>query len=239
MKLQNIPTDILEICQTFKKNGFQIYLVGGSVRDLLLNRSVGDYDLATDAYPEQSEALFAKAETKGEEFGTIAIPRKNKPGHWAEITTFRLESEYTAARYPRKIIFVSNLKEDLARRDFTVNALAYDPINHILIDEYEGLRDLKAKILRCVGDPEQKFTEDTLRILRALRFVGQLDFELEENCARVIQKIAASFKLPSKIRIEQELTKIKQTKNSKKSLMLLQKTGILQRIQAKIGSTHV
>jgi tRNA nucleotidyltransferase (CCA-adding enzyme) len=230
-----IPQDILEICQTFRVKGFQIYLVGGCVRDLLLKRPVEDYDLATDAYPEQSEALFVNAETRGKEFGTIAVPRKNKPGHLVEITTFRLETEYKAARYPKKIIFVSDLKEDLTRRDFTINALAYDPDKKVLIDLFDGQKDLGKKIIRTIGDPKRRFSEDSLRILRAVRFASQLGFEIEKTSFAVIKEIGPNFKLPSRKRIKQEINKILKSDEPKKGWDFLAKAGILDRIMLKCG----
>jgi tRNA nucleotidyltransferase (CCA-adding enzyme) len=172
------------VIQLLKNHQFEAYVVGGAVRDYLLNKRPSDFDFATNALPEQIKDVF-KSYTiidKGLKHGTITVIINRKP---QEITTFRADSQYLDHRHPSKVSFVNDLREDLSRRDFTINALAYD---EKVIDYFEGQKDLKKRIIRCVGDPVQRFTEDALRILRALRFSCQLNFTIEEATSIAIFK---------------------------------------------------
>lgn len=176
-----LPRDAMWLLQTLRGAGYSAYVVGGCVRDSLLGRRPGDWDICTSARPEQMRQLFADQQLilTGEKHGTVGVVLHGTP---YEITTYRLDGTYRDHRHPDEVRFVGNLTEDLARRDFTINAIAYAPGEGV-IDLYGGRKDLAAGIVRCVGDPASRFAEDALRILRALRFAARLGFTLEETTA--------------------------------------------------------
>src|SRR3954470_4481544 len=168
------PTAI-EIVRRLQAAGFAAFWVGGCVRDVLLGREPYDYDIATDARPEQTEKLFPKIIPVGKQFGVLLIV---EDGHEFQIATFRAESDYQDGRRPEQVHF-SDAREDAIRRDFTVNGLFFDPITEQLHDWVGGEKDLRAKIIRTIGSPDERFGEDHLRMLRAIRFAAQLGFEIE------------------------------------------------------------
>lgn len=172
-----IPHEIFLVIEKLQKNGYATYLVGGCVRDQLLNREPSDWDIATSALPEQVKELFTDYSiyTIGEKFGTIGI---QFPDNKVEITTFRKDGEYTDNRKPDSVQFSTSVEEDLSRRDFTINAIAYDPVAEIYIDPYNGQLDIRNSIIRAVGNANDRFIEDALRILRAVRFASQLNFSI-------------------------------------------------------------
>ena len=190
------------VLQTLENAGYQAYFVGGSVRDMLLQRRPQDWDACTDALPEQVMACFPKTEPTGLKHGTVTVL---SGGHRIEVTTFRTEGSYSDHRRPESVQFVPDLKEDLRRRDFTVNAMALS-LRGGLTDLFGGRDDLAHKIIRCVGDPEMRFNEDALRMLRALRFSAKLDFEIEENTKAAILRCAplAAALAPERISVELE-----------------------------------
>ncbi|MBQ6882810.1 MAG: polynucleotide adenylyltransferase, partial [Clostridia bacterium] len=169
----------LSIVKKLEENGYSAYLVGGSVRDELLSRAVNDFDIATNASPQAVMQVFAheRVVETGIKHGTVTIVIDHHP---YEVTTFRTEGDYKDCRHPETVSFVTSLKEDLERRDFTINALAYNPETGI-VDYFGGVDDLNNKIIRAVGEPQKRFQEDALRILRAVRFSAQLGFEIEKN----------------------------------------------------------
>lgn len=180
MKLTHLPSEFqkaLPILQKIRVAGYEAYFVGGSVRDALLNRPIHDVDIATSSYPEETKRIFKRTVDIGIEHGTVLVLEED--GEY-EITTFRTEDVYVDYRRPSQVNFVRSLDEDLKRRDFTVNAFALAPDGEI-VDHFGGLDDLEHKILRAVGEPKERFNEDALRILRGLRFLASLDFELEEK----------------------------------------------------------
>src|SRR3954471_7985623 len=164
-----------QIVQRLQQAGFSAYWVGGCVRDYLLGREPGDYDIATNAVPEQIEAAFPRTVGVGRKFGVILVL---EGGHEFEVATFRAESDYQDGRHPERVTF-GDAQADASRRDFTINGLFYDPVKDELRDWVGGATDLKAKILRTIGSPAERFTEDYLRMLRAVRFAAQLDFQIE------------------------------------------------------------
>ena len=176
-----IPRDAVWLLQKLRGAGHTAYVVGGCVRDSLLGRTPGDWDICTSAKPEEMRRLFADKQLilTGEKHGTVAVVLHGKP---YEMTTYRLDGDYRDHRHPEKVQFVDELSLDLARRDFTINAMAYAPGGEV-IDLYGGQADLKAGIIRCVGDADARFAEDALRILRALRFAARLDFTLQPATA--------------------------------------------------------
>lgn len=203
-----LPQDAAALLQALQGAGYTAYIVGGCVRDALLGRVPGDWDICTSAKPEEIKALFAdeKLLLTGEKHGTVAVLRH---GCSYEITTYRLDGDYADHRHPDRVRFVSDLAADLARRDFTVNAMAYAPGTG-LVDLYGGRRDLASQTIRCVGDPNARFGEDALRILRALRFAAQLDFTLDEATAAAAAEQAATLADIAPERIYAELDRLLQ-----------------------------
>ena len=206
-----------EIIGLLEKNGYEAYAVGGCVRDSVLGKTPFDWDITTSALPEKTKEIFSDYTVipTGLKHGTVTVVIS---GNNYEITTFRKESGYKDGRHPEEIEFVSSLKEDLSRRDFTINALAYNEKVGI-IDLYEGLSDLKSGVIRTVGNPFERFEEDYLRILRAVRFSSTLGFEIEENTYRACEKYADKLKNISKERIFAEFTKLITGKNVLETLM--------------------
>lgn len=196
MRLENLPSEFQEALPVLKKiknAGFEAYFVGGSVRDALLNRPIHDVDIASSSYPEETKRIFERTIDVGIEHGTVLVLEDN---HEYEVTTFRTEDIYVDYRRPSHVTFVRSLKEDLKRRDFTINALALDETGNV-IDLFEGLNDLKHQILRAVGTPSERFTEDALRIMRGFRFQATLGFALDKDtfnamkmCAPLLEKIS-------------------------------------------------
>ncbi|MFR5602149.1 MAG: CCA tRNA nucleotidyltransferase, partial [Lachnospiraceae bacterium] len=199
-----IPQDVEEIIDRLNRHGFEAFAVGGCVRDTLLGRQPGDWDITTSAKPEQVKAIFGRTIDTGIEHGTVTIMRE-KNGY--EVTTYRIDGEYEDGRHPKSVEFTSNLLEDLKRRDFTINAMAYSHQTGI-VDAFGGVEDLDGKLIRCVGNPIHRFTEDALRILRAIRFSAQLGFSIEEQTYQAIGTIAPNLIHVSKERIQVELTKL-------------------------------
>lgn len=188
-----IPEKIEYVIEKLTKNGFEAYIVGGCVRDILLSKTPHDYDVTTSATPDEIISVFDRTIPTGIKHGTVTVLIDDEP---IEVTTFRTDGEYLDARRPESVQFVRNLADDLSRRDFTVNAMAYNQKNG-LCDLFGGQEDLAAKILRAVGDPETRFKEDALRILRLFRFASTLNFKIEEKtfdaaikCAPLLQKVS-------------------------------------------------
>ncbi|MEG0215971.1 MAG: CCA tRNA nucleotidyltransferase, partial [Hungatella sp.] len=199
-----IPKEAEQIIERLNKAGFEAYVVGGCVRDTLLGKTPEDWDITTSAKPEQVKAIFGRTIDTGIQHGTVTI-MKGKTGY--EVTTYRIDGEYEDGRHPKSVAYTSDLVEDLKRRDFTINAMAY---NHEigLVDVFEGMQDLECHKVRCVGDPMQRFLEDALRILRAIRFSAQLGFEIDPATKAAITVNAPNLAQVSKERILAELTKL-------------------------------
>lgn len=203
MNLQ-IPLKVKKILDVLETAGYEAYAVGGCVRDSLLGRTPDDWDITTQAAPEKVKELFARTVDTGLAHGTVTVLLS---GEGFEVTTYRIDGEYEDGRHPKEVIFTASLKEDLKRRDFTINAMAYNPKTGI-VDYFHGKEDLENKIIRCVGDPIERFTEDALRILRAVRFSAQLGFSIEEQTKKALRVIAPNLKLVSAERIQVELVKL-------------------------------
>ena len=228
----NIPKDVNYIINNFYKNSYEAYMVGGCVRDSLLGVEPKDYDITTSAKPEETISLFEKTIPTGLKHGTITVIINSTP---YEVTTFRTEGTYLDNRRPSSVDFVTDIKEDLSRRDFTINALAYNE-NTGLIDYFNGVNDIKNKIIRCVGDADKRFKEDALRMLRAIRFSCQLTFDIEENTLKAIKD---NYKLIENIsfeRIRDEICKILISPNPSRGLELLKDTNLLELILPEINS---
>ena len=199
-----LPEKVNFIIDTLQKHGFEGYAVGGCVRDSMLSRVPQDWDITTSAKPEQVKALFRHTIDTGIQHGTVTVMLDHEG---FEVTTYRIDGEYEDARHPKEVQFTSNLLEDLKRRDFTINAMAYNEKDG-LVDAFDGLGDLKRGIIRCVGVAEERFTEDALRMFRAVRFAAQLGFEIEDQTKVAIQKLAPNLSKVSAERIQIELVKL-------------------------------
>lgn len=199
-----VPKAAEEILEKLNNHGFEAYVVGGCVRDSLLGRKPGDWDITTSARPEEVKSIFGRTIDTGIQHGTVTI-MKGKEGY--EVTTYRIDGEYEDGRHPKEVAFTSNLLEDLKRRDFTINAMAYSHRDG-LVDAFGGIEDLKQGRIRCVGKAMDRFTEDALRILRAVRFSAQLGFEIEAETWSAVKAIAPNLSHVSKERIQVELTKL-------------------------------
>lgn len=200
----NLPEDVNYIICTLQQHGFEAYAVGGCVRDILLGRIPGDWDITTSAKPKQVKEIFTHTIDTGILHGTVTV-MLHKVGY--EVTTYRIDGEYEDARHPKEVTFTSNLIEDLKRRDFTINAMAYNDTEG-LIDAFTGLEDLEKGVIQCVGNPKERFSEDALRMLRAVRFAAQLGFEIEENTADAIFELSHTIEKISAERIQVELVKL-------------------------------
>ena len=199
-----MPQAVREIIERLEDSGFEAFAVGGCVRDAILGRIPADWDITTSAMPEEVKALFSRTIDTGIQHGTVTV-MKDHVGY--EVTTYRIDGEYEDARHPKEVSFTSNLVEDLKRRDFTINAMAYNDRVGI-VDEFDGIGDLEKGIIRCVGEPRDRFGEDALRMLRAVRFSAQLGFGIDENTKAAIGDLAPNLEKISAERIQVELVKL-------------------------------
>lgn len=199
-----MPKGVTVILNKLRENGYEAYIVGGCVRDMLLKRTPGDWDITTSAKPEEVKKLFPRTIDTGIEHGTVTVRLYDT--NW-EVTTYRADGFYEDFRHPKEVFFTDNISEDLKRRDFTMNAVAYNPESGFL-DEHGGLEDIKNKIIRGVGKPQERFQEDALRMLRALRFSAQLGFKIEEETYSAIKEKACLIAHVSAERIKEELDKL-------------------------------
>ena len=216
-----LPSQVEWILKKLRDRGYEAFVVGGCVRDTILNRKPGDWDITTSARPEQVKAVFGKTVDTGLQHGTVTVIRDHV-GY--EITTYRIDGEYEDGRHPKEVEFTADLREDLRRRDFTINAMAYSHETG-LVDIFGGLEDLKAGRIRCVGNAMERFTEDALRIMRAVRFAAQLNFTIEEETWRALSAIAPNLSHVSKERIQTELTKTLLSGNPQ-GVLAMEKTGM-------------
>lgn len=222
-----VPDSVREVCRVLAQAGHQAVTVGGAVRDALLGRPVNDWDVATSARPEQVLKLFKKTIPTGLQHGTVTVIVQREH---VEVTTFRGEGAYSDARRPDTVTFGVPLVEDLARRDLTVNAIAFDPEKQELVDPFGGQRDIEARQLRAVGDPVARFTEDGLRVMRAVRFCAQLEFELEAATEAGIVAALPSLARVSRERVHDELVKLLAGRQPSRGLVPAERTGILKSI---------
>lgn len=216
-----IPAPAKEIIERLNKEGYEAYVVGGCVRDMLLGREPDDWDITTSALPWQVKQVFRRTIDTGIRHGTVTV-MIGKAGY--EVTTYRIDGEYLDGRHPESVSFTPDLREDLKRRDFTINAMAYNSRRGI-VDEFGGQADLKAGIIRCVGNAVDRFTEDALRILRAVRFSAQLGFEIEKSTYEAIGTIGPNLTHVSRERIQVELTKLLLSSHPE-YMELIRETGI-------------
>ncbi len=232
----NIPVEVLTIIQQLQKNNFEAYLVGGCVRDLLLKKEPKDWDIATQAKPEEIQRIFPESIYENA-FGTVGIKTSSEQENLKiiETTTFRKEGKYTDKRHPDYVVFAETIEEDLSRRDFTINALALkiDFQENLknrfqIIDPFNGQKDLRDKIIRTVGNPEERFQEDALRLMRAIRLAVELNFKIEEKTFSAIQKMASLLQQIAPERIRDEFVKIILTPLAAEGILLLHEANLLK-----------
>ena len=204
MVIIKLPKHVKYIIETLEQNGYEAYAVGGCVRDSILGREPNDWDITTSADPYEVKKLFSHTIDTGLQHGTVTIMLEHV-GY--EVTTYRIDGDYEDSRHPKEVTFTKSLEEDLKRRDFTVNAMAYNDRDG-LIDLFHGMDDIQKKVIRCVGNAEERFTEDALRIMRAVRFSAQFGYEIEPETKKAIVKLAPNLKNISAERIREELIKL-------------------------------
>ena len=235
--LQNqIPKEVSRITETLAKADFEAWIVGGCVRDLLLGRKPKDWDITTNANPQQIQDLFENT-VYTNEFGTVGIVNEGVEDETLKIveaTPYRLEGKYSDARRPDSVEFGQNIEDDLKRRDFSVNALAYNPVSEQLLDLYGGIKDTSAGIIRAVGEPKERFAEDALRIMRAIRISAELGFSIEENTKEAMKQCAGQLAKISKERIRDEFVRIINSSQPKDAIFLAHNIGILKYIAPEL-----
>src|SRR5256884_251515 len=241
----------ISIARTLHDQGYQAYLVGGCVRDLLLGREPGDYDIATDATPEQVMRIFPQTYAVGAQFGVVLFQRAEDPsvtsvvdqadvnrgrhrGKSGGVATFRSDIAYSDGRHPDQVRFSKDPRQDVQRRDFTINGLLLDPLKNEVLDFVGGRKDLDAGIIRAIGEPELRFAEDKLRMLRAVRFAARFGYSIEPQTSAAIQKLAPQIHQVSRERVRDELTKMLTEGQAQRAFLLLDETGLLHELLPEI-----
>ena len=230
------PNGAKMIIERLREAGYEAYAVGGCVRDAVLGRQPEDWDITTSALPERVTELFSdlRVVPTGIKHGTVTVLAD---GESFEVTTYRVDGEYSDHRRPESVRFTASLEEDLARRDFTINAMAWDPFTDEIVDPFGGMRDIEDRTVRCVGEPEKRFSEDALRVLRALRFSSVLDFEIEEKTARAVREMAGDLEKIAGERIRAELVKLITGRGAARALLKYREvfTVILPELEPLMG----
>src|SRR6202521_3392191 len=231
--------------ETLRQHGFQAYLVGGCVRDLLLGREPADFDVATSATPTQVMETFPETYAVGAQFGVVLVPSPGgecadgeegtSKSYVVEVATFRSDLGYSDGRHPDEVRFTQDPREDAARRDFTINGMMLDPVTGEVLDFVGGRKDLEAKLIRAIGDPNRRFGEDKLRMLRAVRFAARFEYEIEADTLAAIQLLARDIQLVSRERVRDELTKMLTEGHARRAFLLLDQTGLLREVLPEIS----
>lgn len=234
------------IVRTLREDGYQAYLVGGCVRDLLLGREPADYDVATDATPQQVMEIFPQTFAVGAQFGVVLVPgtaqtTKDPKEHEGrtivvEVATFRSDIGYSDGRHPDEVRFSKDPREDMLRRDFTINGLMLDPLTNEVLDLVGGREDLKAGVIRAIGEPERRFAEDKLRMMRAVRFAARFEYHIDLPTKAAIRNLASQIHQVSRERVREELTKMLTEGRAKRALELLDEGGLLQQVLPEISA---
>ena len=227
-----------EVLNMLRQRGYSAYFVGGCVRDLLLGCEPADYDVATDATPDAVLRIFPESIAVGAQFGVVLVIVRAQHGEQVfkvEVATYRSDIGYTDGRHPDQVRFANRPQEDVQRRDFTINGLLLDPIKNEVLDYAGGQVDLKAKIIRTIGDPQERFSEDKLRMLRAVRFAARLGYEIEPRTFAAIQRLAANIGQVSRERIRDELDKMLTEGQARRAFELLDSTGLLEQVLPEIA----
>ena len=236
------------IVQTLRQQGFQAYLVGGCVRDLLLDREPTDYDVATSAIPQQVMEIFLETYAVGAQFGVVLVPAPDRgvgsrvgedvssKSHAVEVATFRSDIGYSDGRHPDEVRFSRDPREDVARRDFTINGMLLDPVSGEVFDFVGGRQDLREGIIRTIGDPEQRFREDKLRMLRAVRFAARFEYAIEPQTFTAMQKLADQIQVVSRERVRDELARMLTEGHARHAFLLLDKSGLLKYVLPDVSA---
>jgi len=248
------------IVQNLRQRGYQAFLVGGCVRDLLLGREPKDYDVATNATPEQVMTIFPETYAVGAQFGVVLVPMPeplaerdvasnvftensdrvdvgaSTHAHAVEVATFRSDIGYSDGRHPDEVRFSQDPREDVARRDFTINGMLLDPVSREVLDFVGGRKDLEAKIVRAIGDPERRFAEDKLRMLRAVRFAARFEYVIEPGTFAAVQKLAGEISAVSRERVRDELTRMLTEGHARRAFLLLDESGLLREVLPEISA---
>ncbi|MBI1999227.1 MAG: HD domain-containing protein [Parcubacteria group bacterium] len=231
-----VPKEILDAVKTLQKAGFEAYLVGGCTRDLFMGRKPRDWDVTTNATPEKIQGFFPHTFYENE-YGTVGVVNEGAEDDTlkvVEVTPYRIEEKYSDKRRPDSVVFAEKLEDDLKRRDFTINAFAYDPVSHDVFDYFRGEQDLKDKIIRAVGNPKERIGEDALRSMRAVRLAAELNFTVETDTADAIKKLAGNLELIAKERVEDEFSRIVMSPNPMHGIKLLHEYGLLQYVAPEL-----
>jgi poly(A) polymerase len=232
--MQNaLRTFAATIVEKLRHRGFQAYLVGGCVRDLLLGREPKDYDVATSATPEQVMSIFPETYAVGAQFGVVLVPA---PEGDVEVATFRSDIGYSDGRHPDEVRFSTDPREDVARRDFTINGMLLDPVSNEVLDFVGGRKDLEAKIIRTIGDPQQRFAEDKLRMLRAVRFAARFGYTIEPAAFAAIEELADEIQVVSRERVRDELTRMLTEGHARRAFLLLDESALLPEVLPEISA---
>ncbi|HZT70076.1 MAG TPA: CCA tRNA nucleotidyltransferase [Terriglobia bacterium] len=224
-----------EIVKRLREAGFDAYFVGGCVRDICMGREPKDYDIATSATPAQVVEMFPDSLTVGAQFGVVIVPREE--GN-VEVATFRSDGRYANGRHPVHVEYAKSAEEDVCRRDFTINGLLYDPIEEKVLDFVGGQADIRNRKIRTIGDPYQRFSEDRLRMLRAVRFAARFNFDLDPAVASAIREFAQEIRLVSAERIRDEILKILTEGQARRGFELLDNTGLLDQVLPEVKAMH-
>ncbi len=228
LDLRLVPRGVVKLCERLRERGYRAWIVGGCVRDLLRGATVADWDIATSARPEDVQASFRRVIPTGIQHGTVTVHLPGDDGGSFEVTTLRGETTYSDGRRPDAVVFVDDIVHDLARRDFTINAIALDPVDGHVIDPFGGRADLQAQVLRAVGDPAERFAEDGLRVLRAARFVASLEVELEPATAAAIRPALSTYRKVSAERVRDEWMKALKAKRPSRAFEAMREHGLLE-----------
>jgi poly(A) polymerase len=238
------------IVKTLRQHGFEAYLVGGCVRDLLLGREPKDYDVATNATPRQVMTIFPETYAVGAQFGVVLVPAPDSgsapdcqaeggsKSPCVEVATFRSDIGYTDGRHPDEVRFSNDPREDVARRDFTINGMLLDPVSGEVFDYVGGRKDLEAGIIRTIGNPQHRFTEDKLRMLRAVRFAARFEYTIEPATFAAMQALADQIAVVSRERVRDELTRMLTEGHASRAFLMLDESGLLQFVLPEISAMH-
>lgn len=232
------------IVRTLRQLGFQAYLAGGCVRDLLLGREAKDYDVATNATPRQVMDIFPKTYAVGAQFGVVLVPapepqcaaEDSSSVHAVEVATFRSDIGYSDGRHPDEVRFSQSPQEDVARRDFTINGMMLDPLTGEVLDYVGGRSDLAAGLIRAIGDPERRFAEDKLRLLRAVRFAARFEYAIDPQTFAAMKKLAGHIRAVSRERVRDELTRMLTEGHGRRAFLLLDESGLLREVLPEISA---
>lgn len=232
------------IVATLRQRGFQAYLAGGCVRDLLLNREPEDYDVATNATPRQVMEVFPETYAVGAQFGVVLVPvpeeeclsAEPSSAHAIEVATFRSDIGYSDGRHPDEVRFSQDPREDVVRRDFTINGMMLDPVSGEVLDYVGGRNDLSAGIIRAIGEPERRFAEDKLRMLRAVRFAARFEYQIEPATFAAMQSLASQLRVVSRERVREELTKMLTEGHASRAFRLMDENGLLREVLPEISA---